>query len=589
MARTSLFSRLRRLAAAISAARSEGITDPHEIAAWVRAHPLPRREFNRTLLASLGLVAVGGGSTGCPTDDTSGGASTGTDGDTDTLTDGETTGGDGMRVAVIGGGMAGLHCAYRLAEVGVDVTVYESSDRTGGRMFTARGMFADDQVAELGGEFIDSGHLTMRDLAEELGIQLDDRQAATDGLVPDTWWVDGVAVPDATVVEQFSMVADLMAELVEMADTDDAAYEMLDNISMSDWLDDNVPPAMFPELHTILSVAYRGEYGLETAEQSILNLLYLIGADTPDEFRIFGVSDERYHTHLGSDTFPTMLADAITDRIQTGMTLISARDGENGTYLLQFMGASGMVEVEAEHVVFSLPFTRLRAVDLTGLTLTEDKRTIIAELGYGTNAKVIGGFTERVWATMHDASGSVVTDLPAQQFWDTSVGQAGASGIVTNYLGGQQGLAAGEAADAEAWFTDVALPDLDAIFPGSADAYVAGSAVLMHWPTYPHNLGSYACYRPGQWAYYGIEGAREGNLHFCGEHTSLEFQGYMEGAAETGMLAAMAILSALQIEPSPILQHMAARKLVEPHPIVHGRLRERPRWKSRRRALAKGA
>lgn len=220
------------------------------------------------------------------------------------------------------------------------------------------------------------------------------------------------------------------------------------------------------------------------------------------------------------------------------------------------------------------------------MALSEDKRTIIADLGYGTNAKVIGGFSERVWQTMHGASGSVTADLPSQQFWDTSIGQEGESGIITNYLGGQQGLASGDVADAETWWNDVVRADLETILPGTANAYVAGSAVRMHWPSYPHNLGSYSCYRPGQWAYYGIEGAREGNLHFCGEHTSLEFQGYMEGAAETGMLAAMAILMAMQIEPSPVHRYMAARKLRVPHPIVHGRLPRRPRFRDRQRALA---
>jgi len=32
----------------------------------------------------------------------------------------------------------------------------------------------------------------------------------------------------------------------------------------------------------------------------------------------------------------------------------------------------------------------------------------------------------------------------------------------------------------------------------------------------------------------GAEGKKVGNLYFAGEHTSLFFQGYMEGAAETG-------------------------------------------------------
>jgi monoamine oxidase len=64
----------------------------------------------------------------------------------------------------------------------------------------------------------------------------------------------------------------------------------------------------------------------------------------------------------------------------------------------------------------------------------------------------------------------------------------------------------------------------------------------MHWPTVPTMKGSYACYKPGQWQFFGLEGEREGNLHFCGEHTSLDFQGYMEGAAETGAFVAAEII-----------------------------------------------
>jgi monoamine oxidase len=485
---------------------------------------------------------------------------------------------------VIGGGMAGLHCAMRLAEVGVDVTIYEASDRTGGRIFTARGMFSGELVGELGGEFIDTGHLTMQELAEEFGIALDDRTTALPkGTTVDTWWIAGVAVPEETVVEQFTEVAPLMLELVEMADSDDEAYAMLDVIPLSDWLDDNVPPAMFPELHAILTAAYRGEYGRETSEQSVLNMLYLIGSDDPDPFRIFGISDERFHTHLGNDTITTALADALEGRIQTGMALVAARDAGEA-FTLAFMGPDGEVEVEADHVVFALPFTRLRQVDLEMLTLTEDKRAVIAELQYGTNAKVMGEFTERVWTTQHMASGSVTTDEDFQQTWDTSIGQDGDAGLLTNFLGGEQGLAAGDG-EAEAWFTDVCVAGVEAVFPGAEAAYVAGSAVRMHWPTHPQTLGSYACYLPGQWAFYGLEGAREGNVHFCGEHCSLEFQGYMEGAAETGALTAAAILEDLGIAMSQRHRAIVERKLVLPHPAIHGRLPERPRWLARQRAL----
>ena len=98
-----------------------------------------------------------------------------------------------MRVAVIGAGIAGLHCAYRLQQSGVHVTVYEASTRVGGRMFTAREEDYAEQTFELGGELIDSNHATMLALAEELEITLDDR--FIEGIQSDVWFVAGAEVP----------------------------------------------------------------------------------------------------------------------------------------------------------------------------------------------------------------------------------------------------------------------------------------------------------------------------------------------------------------------------------------------------------
>jgi len=77
------------------------------------------------------------------------------------------------RVAVVGAGLAGVTAAYRLSQVGIPVQLYEARDRIGGRCWTARG-FADGQTAEHGGEFIDTRHVHIRGLAEELGLPLDD-------------------------------------------------------------------------------------------------------------------------------------------------------------------------------------------------------------------------------------------------------------------------------------------------------------------------------------------------------------------------------------------------------------------------------
>lgn len=468
-------------------------------------------------------------------------------------------------IAIVGGGIAGLHCAYRLKEAGVIATVYEAAKRVGGRMYSAVGEFAEapEQLLELGGELIDTGHETLKALAQEFGLVLDDRLAGDQApLQQDTWYIGGVVIPDEVVVEQFSAVAPAIAAQVEAADSDDAAYTTLDETPLDQWLDENVPPAQYPELHAILSTAYRGEYGLENNQQSALNLIYLIGADDPDPFRTFGDSDERFHTHTGNEAFTIKLAESVgTAQIKLEHELVSVADADGGAFELTFNSPDGEVKVTATRVVFALPFTKLREVDLTGLSsLSAEKKTIIDELGYGTNAKVMMGFTSRVWKADYQASGGMGTDLPVQQTWDTTIGQDGAHGIMTNFLGGEQGLASGEGT-AEDWAAGV-LPDLEQIWPGM-DAAWTKKAVRMHWPTVPTMKGSYACYKPGQWAFFGLEGQREGNLHFCGEHTSLDFQGYMEGGAETGAFVAAEILEDLETaQPAGLVTALGIKLLL---------------------------
>jgi hypothetical protein len=90
---------------------------------------------------------------------------------------------------------------------------------------------------------------------------------------------------------------------------------------------------------------------------------------------------------------------------------------------------------------------------------------------------------------------------------------------------------------------------------------VAGSARRAHWASAPNAKGSYTCYRPGQWSFWSTEGLREGNLHFAGEHTSLDFQGWMEGAAETGAFAAAEVLNDLGVAYPDELARILADKL----------------------------
>ena len=82
------------------------------------------------------------------------------------------------RIAIIGAGLAGLSCAYDLKRAGYTAQVYEGSDRVGGRCWSYHGAFADGQVAEHGGELIDQNHTQIRQLAQRLGLSLDNLLAA---------------------------------------------------------------------------------------------------------------------------------------------------------------------------------------------------------------------------------------------------------------------------------------------------------------------------------------------------------------------------------------------------------------------------
>jgi monoamine oxidase len=193
--------------------------------------------------------------------------------------------------------------------------------------------------------------------------------------------------------------------------------------------------------------------------------------------------------------------------------------------------------------VLAIPFTLLREVRLD-MELPAVKKRAIQELGMGTNAKLMVGFSERVWRESHRSNGASMADLPFQTTWETSRAQPGKAGVITNFTGGEHGLSLGTGTAAEQ--AQAFVDDFEKVFPGVAAARHGMTEARFHWPSFPWTKGSYACYQVGQWTSFGgAEKERVRNLHFAGEHCSVDFQGFMEGGCETGQGAAAAILEDL--------------------------------------------
>ncbi|MFN5356118.1 MAG: flavin monoamine oxidase family protein [Bacteroidota bacterium] len=448
-------------------------------------------------------------------------------------------------IAIIGAGLAGLTCAYQLRKSGINARIYEGANRAGGRVLTRHNYIASGTTTELGGEFIDTGHKTMRGLAAEFGFTLLDTNAPSEsGYLNDTFYIDGQHYTDAQVIQAFSPYASIIASDIQSLPTNfsysnyTASVQQFDSISISQYLDQiGMPPTLF--LRKGLEQAYNTEYGREVNDQSAINFLFLFTINPGNSsYSIFGLSDERFKVLGGNQQITDALAASLQGQINLQHKLTRISLNANGQYVIRFQGVPSVV---ADLCIITIPFTLLRQVNLNDLNLPAWKTNTIQNLGYGTNAKLLLGFNGRKWRDYGHSGGVFTNGSPAQPLefiqtgWDNTRMQPGTNGGYTVYQGGTQG------ANLSLAQTQPMLNQLNAMWPGTAGQY-NGNSKLVHWPSNPWSLGSYACWRVGQvTTMMGAEGEKVGNLYFAGEHTSLWFQGYMEGAAETGAAVAREI------------------------------------------------
>jgi monoamine oxidase len=107
-------------------------------------------------------------------------------------------------------------------------------------------------------------------------------------------------------------------------------------MSVSDWINQAVPGGLGSPLGKLLEVAYTIEYGAECDVQSALNLIYLLGYNSPGQFPVFGQSGEKYHVRGGNDQIVSRLASLLGSQIVTGQALLALRRNPADTYTLTF-------------------------------------------------------------------------------------------------------------------------------------------------------------------------------------------------------------------------------------------------------------
>jgi monoamine oxidase len=458
-----------------------------------------------------------------------------------------------VRIAVVGAGLAGLTCAYRLRQAGYSADVYEADPtRIGGRCWTIRS-FAAGQLAEHGGELIDQGHQAVRQLAQELGFSLDNLLQAQPKGTEDFFYVNGAKY------EYSQLVVDLNGIYQKLhKDVSAASYPTLwnlytqrgwelDHMSIIDWLDETVPNGgSKSNLGRVLDIAYNIEYGAESSEQSALNLLYLLGYSGQGQFRVFGPSNEKYHVRGGNDQVANELGQRLAGQIKLDHVLSSIKQNSGGSFTLSFANGATTRTTTVDHVVLAIPFSMLRSVNYAKAGFEPLKVTAIKELPMGTNSKLHVQFNDRFWYAANN-NGNTYADTGYQNTWEVTRAQPGGKGILVDYTGGKVGASFGSGTPqqrAQQFFSQ-----LQPQFPGVdiASHWDGTSATVDFWAAYPWTKGSYSYWKVGQYTKFsGMEKERQGNCHFAGEHTSQDFQGYLNGAVETGERAAGEILADLK-------------------------------------------
>lgn len=464
-------------------------------------------------------------------------------------------------IAIVGAGLAGLACADRVRQSGLLATVYEASaERVGGRARSLAGVFAGRTI-ELGGEFVDYWHASMLQYVRRFDLT---RVDLFDTAGEVFYRIDGLTYPESTIIDAFRdvvqrMKADMRSVTsgVSARNFDTAsgsADRRLDRTNLQEYLEQVGADDVL--IKAIQSV-FGGEYGQDISLQSCLNfILFAKLARGRSRIVYFGANNaERYAIAEGSEMVAIRLRDdavAAGGVLRGASSLTDLRKATDGRFLLTFEDGTTATH---DAVVLAIPATVLRArVALhANLGIAPQTRAAIAGLQYGDNTKTMFQFaSSQPFAALGGDGTAYAADslLPnVQVAFPSKTAAEGAdvtAPVIVDYGFGERGRMLPTVDPDGMGF----LRGYDDIFPGAAAAAVpllnGERFARAHWPSEPHALGSYTCNQPGYFTTMeGWLGEPAGNLAFAGEHTDSfhNFQGFMEGAAQSGIRAAEYLLN----------------------------------------------
>jgi monoamine oxidase len=438
----------------------------------------------------------------------------------------------GVSVIVAGGGLAGLVAARRLADRGARATVYEARGRVGGRVLTARGGPLASLHGELGAEFVDAKHEHVRALAKDLNVGLSPALESGFGVVI----ARGRQVRvQSTQRREWDALGALLRDDLERFEYEGCSWHGSVAHSLAALTVDELLRARHasPHLRTFAK-SLRALYMAGPDDLGALVLLEQLREGSPAAMRssrVKGGSDRLVAGLAADRRFSIELEQRIRRVEHTGRSVCVTLESSRGD----------RAERRADYVVLALPLPLVREVEFDP-PLPERKRRALESLSFGIGVKTLLRFRSPWWRRLGRprAYGST---LPIGAVWDGGEGQSG-GGLLTLLTGGLSQR------DADALVSPDGRDRIGQSLRWLGRPEPPLGYVQAHWGRDRWARGAYAVFGPGFDPHdRELLGRAVGRVLFAGEHTSLEAQGYMEGAVESGERAAREVEGLHAVRP----------------------------------------
>ncbi|HMQ48387.1 MAG TPA: NAD(P)/FAD-dependent oxidoreductase [Saprospiraceae bacterium] len=414
-------------------------------------------------------------------------------------------------VIVVGAGAAGMYAASWLKSKGAQVTVFESSDRRGGRV---KGLsdFADFTV-EAGAEYIHGHNSMLYQWAIAQGGQFvnysPEDYYRLDGILRN----EGQIISDPDVNAAWNFI-------------DAMPYYTGNDITVTDHAN---AQNIASRVRHILQADLGNDWGTDNDTLSIK------GIAQEDNAWTAGNNDYALRNKGYNDILDTQCANILPDILYNKKVVqISYTPGQ----MPQVQDQEGQWHT-ADAVILTVPLAILKNNTINfDPPLPSWKINAIQNIGMGPGMKIILRFQQRFWA---ENLRYITSDLLATVWWYTSK-QRGNDHVLTAFVMGDNAAQLSNQGQAA---VSTVLQELDLMYGNQVATNSFISSHIEDWGLNPHIGGAYSfplVNGGGLASRKNLSKALYARLFFAGEAT--HFRGHnstVHGALETGLLAAKAV------------------------------------------------